>query len=48
MSEGEVFGAREKCFSREIGEKMRSDFVLSIYIEILAQWIEELSRSIEH
>ena len=43
-----MLGGRENIFCLEREVKMKSDFVLKIYIEIAAQWIEELSRSAEH
>ena len=43
-----MLGGRENIFFLEREVKMKSNFVLKIYIEITAQWIKELSRSIEH
>ena len=54
MQMGKVSGVRERCleeersFSVKREVKMKFDFALKIYIEITAQWIEKLSRSIEH
>ena len=45
---GNCLEGEKKIFYRERSEKNEFDFTLDIYIEIAAQWIEELSRSVKH
>ena len=39
---------RERDFSVERDEKVRSYFALKLFKDIAARWIEDLSRSVEH
>lgn len=42
---GKVKGVKEKCLGREKRREMKSDIVLKLFKQNVAQWIEDLSSS---
>ena len=41
-------GGEKIVFCQERYEKVRSDFTLKLFKEIVARWIEDLWRSVDH
>ena len=46
--EGKEFGVREGLFYRKKKREMKVDFALKLFKQIVARWIKDLSRSVEH
>ena len=55
MQVGKVIGVREEClegekrnFCQGRNEKVRSNFALNLFKQIVSRWIEDQSRSVKH